>query len=105
GRAGPCYPSPPWPTSDDVPSLIAAGHSNCSPAAPQEGCTEALMLAHGFTVEQLVELLRAGLATATPQRIVAGQSRFGVARLRITDAGPSTNIIDPTAYALDIRVL
>jgi hypothetical protein len=30
---------------------------------PQEGCTEAVMLAHGFTVEQLVELVRAGLAT------------------------------------------
>jgi hypothetical protein len=29
--------------------------------------TEAVMLAHGFMVEQL-ELVRAGLATATPQR-------------------------------------
>jgi len=34
---------------------------NCSPIAPQEGCTEAVMLANGFTV-------RAGLATATADR-------------------------------------
>ena len=30
------------------------------------------MLAHGFTVEQLVELVRAGLAMATVERMVAG---------------------------------
>jgi hypothetical protein len=30
------------------------------------------MLAHGFTVEQLVEVVRAGLATATAQRVKAG---------------------------------
>ena len=36
------------------------------------GCTEAMMLAQGFTVEQMVELVRAGLATATPERIVTG---------------------------------
>jgi hypothetical protein len=35
----------------------------------QESCSE---LAHGFTIEQLVELVRAGLATSTPQRIRAG---------------------------------
>jgi hypothetical protein len=29
-------------------------------------------LTHGFTIEQLVELVRAGLATATPQRVKAG---------------------------------
>jgi hypothetical protein len=27
---------------------------------PQERCTEAVMLAHGFSVTQLVELVRAG---------------------------------------------
>ena len=37
---------------------------------PQEGCTEAVLAAHGFTIEQMVELVRAGLAsaTATPSR-------------------------------------
>jgi hypothetical protein len=36
---------------------------------------------------QLVELVRAGLATATPQRVIAGGKRMEVATLRITDAG------------------
>jgi hypothetical protein len=29
-------------------------------AASRDGCAEALMLAHGFTVKQMVELVRAG---------------------------------------------
>jgi hypothetical protein len=29
-------------------------------ASCRDGCTEALMLAHGFTVAQMVELVRAG---------------------------------------------
>jgi hypothetical protein len=45
------------------------------------------MLAHGFAVEQLVELVRAGLATVTPQRVKAGRERLEVATLRITEAG------------------
>jgi hypothetical protein len=53
----------------------------------QEGCTEAIMLAHGFSVEQMVALVRAGLATATPQRVKAGHERVEVAVLRITEAG------------------
>jgi hypothetical protein len=54
---------------------------------PQEGCTQALLVAHGFTVEQMVELVRAGLATATPQRVRAGGHKLEVATLRITDEG------------------
>jgi hypothetical protein len=53
----------------------------------RDGCTEALMIAHGFTVEQIVELVRAGLATATAERIVAGNRTLEVARVRITGAG------------------
>jgi hypothetical protein len=45
------------------------------------------MLAHGFTVPQMVELTRAGLATATAERVVAGRRTIEVARVRITDAG------------------
>ena len=33
-------------------------------ASSCNGATEAIMLAHGFTVEQMVELARAGLAVA-----------------------------------------
>jgi hypothetical protein len=45
------------------------------------------MLAHGFTVAQMVELVRTGLATATAERVVAGSRKLEVARVRITDAG------------------
>jgi hypothetical protein len=36
------------------------------------GCTEAIMLAHGFTVEMLGRLVLDGLATATPGTVQAG---------------------------------
>jgi hypothetical protein len=51
------------------------------------GCTEAMMLAHGFTVPQMVELVRAGLASATAERVVAGGKAIEVARVKITEAG------------------
>ena len=41
-------------------------------ASCRDGCTEALMLADGFTVEQMVERVRAGLATAQAECVVAG---------------------------------
>jgi hypothetical protein len=40
-------------------------------ASCPDGCTEAIMLAHGFSVEQMVDLVRAGLATAKAERVVA----------------------------------
>ena len=54
---------------------------------PEEGCSETLMLAHGFTIEQLVELVRAGLASATPRRVRAGRDTVEVTTLRVTDDG------------------
>jgi hypothetical protein len=57
--------------------------ANCG----REGCTEALMLAHGFTSEQMVELIRAGLATATTERVAAGTREMEVTKLRIMEAG------------------
>jgi membrane carboxypeptidase/penicillin-binding protein PbpC len=45
------------------------------------------MLAHGFKIDVLVELVRAGLATATSERVVAGGRTIEVARVRITGAG------------------
>jgi hypothetical protein len=56
-------------------------------AASRDGAAEAIMLAHGFTVEQLVELVRSGLASATPERVVAGKRAMQITRVRITDAG------------------
>jgi hypothetical protein len=34
------------------------------------GCPEGLMVAHGFAVADMVELVRAGLATATTEHVV-----------------------------------
>ena len=47
------------------------------------------MLAHGFTVDVLVELVRAGLATARAVRVRAGSRATEVARVRITEAQES----------------
>jgi hypothetical protein len=51
------------------------------------GVTEAIMLAHGFTTEMLIVLVRDGLATATPETVHAGKRPIEVVRARITDAG------------------
>jgi hypothetical protein len=56
-------------------------------ASRRNGCTEAIMLAHGFTVELMLDLCVAGLATATPERMVAGGRTVEVAVIRITEAG------------------
>jgi hypothetical protein len=56
-------------------------------AASPNGCTGALMLANGFPVEMLVELIRTGLASAEDERMVAGGKQIEVARVRITEAG------------------
>ena len=56
-------------------------------ASCPDGVTDSVLLAHGFTVEQLVELVRAGLATATTERVVMGPRTIEVARVRITEAG------------------
>jgi len=55
-----------------APSPPAAGRrSNCWLPARTAG-TEALLIAHGFTIAQMVELVRAGLATAAAERVVGG---------------------------------
>jgi len=56
-------------------------------AGAPEGCTEAVMLAHGFTVPLLVDLCIAGLAIATPERMVAGGRTAEIVRMKITEAG------------------
>jgi hypothetical protein len=56
-------------------------------AASPDGLPEGVLLAHGFTVEMMVELVRAGLASASSERVVAGKHRAEVARVKITDEG------------------
>jgi hypothetical protein len=52
-----------------------------------ENCSEHVLRAHGFTTEQMVQLVRSGLATATPQRVRAGHDTIEIGTLWITEAG------------------
>jgi hypothetical protein len=57
--------------------------AGCSAA----GCTEAVMLLHGFTAAQLAELVRAGFAARTIERAVGAARPSEVKRFKITEAG------------------
>jgi hypothetical protein len=50
-------------------------------AGSPDGTTEAVMLAHGFTVALLAELVRDGLTTAHEDRIRAGGRMMQVTRV------------------------
>ncbi len=56
-------------------------------AGSSHGCTEAILLAHGSTIEMLIVLARGGLATATPEIVHAGSRPIEVVRVGITEAG------------------
>jgi len=56
-------------------------------AASRKGCTKAMTRAHGFSIDMLLDLLKAGLATTKRERMVAGGRQTDVARVRITEAG------------------
>jgi hypothetical protein len=56
-------------------------------AGSPDGMTEAILSAHGFTTDMLVDLIRAGLATAKTERVVAGIRPIEVTRVRITSTG------------------
>ncbi len=56
-------------------------------AGSRDGCTEAILLAHGFKIEFLGDLINARLATAQTERMVAGGRWVEVIRFRITEAG------------------
>ena len=53
----------------------------------RQGCTEAFLLAHGFTVDLLADMVRVGFATAQIERVRAGGQPIEVTRVHITDAG------------------
>jgi hypothetical protein len=50
----------------------------------KQGCTEAMMVAQGFSVEFLAELVRDSLASATAERVMAGDKQIEIARVRLT---------------------
>ena len=51
------------------------------------GCTEAILLAHGFRTELLALLVRDGLATTQRGTMCAGRRKIEVVWVMITDAG------------------
>jgi hypothetical protein len=65
-------------------------------AGLSHGCTEAILLAHGFTIEMLTVLVRGGLATATPKFVHGGGRPIEVVRVGITDAGRQA--LDPGTW-------
>jgi len=61
-------------------------------AAPQRpesrhGYSKAILRAHGFSIDMMVELVKAGLATTKRERMVADGRQTDVVRVRITEAG------------------
>jgi hypothetical protein len=51
------------------------------------GCIGAMMVAHGFSIELLNQVIRDGLATARTERAIRGDKSIEMVRLKITDAG------------------
>jgi len=69
------------------------------------GCSESLMVANGFTAELLIELVRAGLASAHAERTVADGKMMEAARVKIsynTDQ-PRLRLAPRTLQPLDRR--
>jgi hypothetical protein len=56
-------------------------------AAGLRGSTGATLLAHGFSVDMLADLVHEGLATAHRQTMRVGRRKIRFARIVITDAG------------------
>src|SRR5262245_40428526 len=52
------------------------------------GMPETIMQAHGFTLADMIELVRAGLAAAICERVV--EDRLKVTRVRLTEAGAAS---------------
>jgi hypothetical protein len=56
-------------------------------AGCRDGYGKAILRAHGFSMDMMVELVKAGLATTKRERMVADGRQTDVVRVRITDAG------------------
>jgi hypothetical protein len=54
-------------------------------AASEEGCTDALLFAHGLGLEVIFNVVKAGLATAQAERLHAASRPVEI--VRITDRG------------------
>jgi hypothetical protein len=69
-----------------MPKLSADHRRALELLAGSDGCTEALMMAHGFTGNLLAALILDGLTSADGERMMAGGKVVEVRRSRITDA-------------------
>jgi len=56
-------------------------------AANPRGMPEGILHAHGISIDDMVAVVQAGLATARGERVRAGGQVIEVATVQITDAG------------------
>ena len=56
-------------------------------AGSPNGCTEATMIGHGVTVDDMIEMIKAGLAAVTVERMIIGRKPIDVTWVRIAEAG------------------
>jgi hypothetical protein len=56
-------------------------------AAGSDGCTGATLLAHGFSVYMLANIIRDGFASAHRETVRVGKRKIRVVRVWIADAG------------------
>jgi hypothetical protein len=56
-------------------------------AASEDGCSEAVLMAHGFGLELLDGVVIVGLATAKAEHTIAAGRAVKSTRMRITEAG------------------
>ena len=62
-------------------------------AASRHGYSKAILRAHGFSMNMMVELVKAGLATTKRERMVADGRQTDVVRVRITEAGDRKSVV------------
>jgi hypothetical protein len=60
-------------------AMLASGRQN--------GATQSLLCAHGFTVAMIAGLVNRGLATMTRENVCAGGKLIKIGKVWITDAG------------------
>ena len=76
---------PGCPSGSESP-ILAAESSNCSLAAARKAAPRRSCAHTASRSSRMVDLVRAGLATAQEHRVVAGPNKYEVAYLRITQA-------------------